>query len=85
MSSNVCQDQMTFNNAVSTALETYADERKVSSATMTIYFILMLIFFIWALVLAFGMKRGNERLLHIILAMILSPIYVISYYLNNCC
>lgn len=82
MSSNICQDQTSFNNALSIGLDTYRDEQKMSSGTMGIYLLLVLVLFVWALVLAFRLKRGNERLLHILVAMLASPIYIISYYLN---
>lgn len=82
MSTNVCQDQATFNDAVGAALDTYGEERKVSTGAMTLYLVLVLVFFIWALILAFQLKRGNDRLLHLFVAMIGSPLYVISYYLN---
>ncbi len=83
MSSNVCQDQNSFNNALATGLDTYSEQRKMSSGSMVLYLLLVLAFFIWALVLAFRMKKGNERLLHLFVAMIASPLYVISYYLNT--
>lgn len=82
MSSNICQDQTSFNNAIGTALDSYAEDRKVPTSSMYLYLVLVLIFFLWAIVLAFRLKRGNERTLHLFLAMIASPVYVISYYLN---
>lgn len=82
----VCENQDTFNNAVSIAIDNYKEEKKtsaqVSTGTMTIYAILMLILFIWAIVLAFQVKKGSERILHLLAAMILSPLYIISYYVN---
>ena len=82
MSSSICQDQTSFNNALSIGLDTYRDEQKMTSGTMYVYLLLVLVFFIWALMLAMRLKHGNERILHLVVAMIASPLYVISYYLN---
>lgn len=84
MSTTVCENQSTFNEAVSIAIDNYKEENKMKTTTgaITIYAILMFILFVWALVLAFRLKKGSERLLHLIVAMIVSPLYILSYYLN---
>lgn len=83
MSSNICENQNTFNKAFSSAVKNYNDESKLPQGSMVVYLVIMILFLIWALVLAFQLKKGNERLLHLLFALIASPIYVIAYYLNS--
>lgn len=86
---SVCESQASFNDAVGVALDTYKQNQKAASMTnvstgaLTVYILLTLAIFIWAIVLAFQLKKGSERILHLLLAMIASPLYIISYYLNG--
>jgi|APSaa5957512535_1039671.scaffolds.fasta_scaffold469122_1 hypothetical protein len=86
---NVCEDQNTFNNAIQKALNEYPKKEynQLTSAQKTsimiqriIYFVLGLIFIIWAVTLA---QKANDNVLHTVLAIILSPIYVLSYYISK--
>lgn len=80
---NVCRDQEAFNEALRQGIENYNEDRKMSTGYMTFYLVLGLVFLVWALVLAYEPKRSHERLLHIFVALLASPLYVLSYYLNN--
>ena len=84
----VCQNQDEFNNAFYNAVK-YArdkDEKKVSKsgtyiALTVVYVVLYLSFLIWAIVLA--MKQDpSVRTVHLVLAIVFAPAYVIAYYLN---
>lgn len=79
---NVCQDQETFNEALRQGIDSYNDTRQISTGYMIFYLVLALLFLVWALVLAYEPKRSQERLLHIFVALLASPLYVLSYYLN---
>lgn len=81
-SQNVCQDQETFNEALREGIDSYNEQRKVSTGYMLFYLILALFFLVWALILAYQPKRSQERLLHLFLALLASPLYVLSYYMN---
>ena len=86
---NVCQNQDTFNDAVQKALNEYPKKEynQLTSTQKTsimvqriVYFVLGLIFIIWAVVLA---QKANDNVLHTILAIILAPIYILSYYISQ--
>jgi uncharacterized membrane protein YvbJ len=77
--SNVCQNQDTFNQSVNQAIK-YVDKKNMPSKTVQI--IALVIFFVillWALMLA--SKSGMDKTLHYVLAMVFSPVYILSYYL----
>jgi hypothetical protein len=80
---NVCKNQTTFNNAFTNALNYYNSSENTPSILTILYAIILLIFLIWAVFLVLAMKKSNERILHLFFAIIASPLYVISYYLNN--
>ena len=61
---NVCKDQHTFNNAVHDAINNYAhryswDSLSQSQKTMAIFFVVYLIFTIWAVILALRVPNEN--------------------------
>jgi hypothetical protein len=85
---SVCKDQDTFNDAVKKALDNFVEEEQPrltkSSLTMIIiYSMTVLLFLVWAIYLVRYEKKSDERTLHFLYAIILSPIYVLSYYLNE--
>lgn len=81
--SNVCQNQDKFNQAFHEALnndkEKYMDKNK---NWLTIYSILWLISMIWAVILAMKVKDPEHRVIHLVLAFLFSPIYVLSHYMS---
>lgn len=84
MSSNVCENQQVFNQAVRTAAENYEESQCQTSACRTrtaMIAIIFLVFFFWAIILA--MKADKQhRVLHLVFAMMFSPVYVLSHYLD---
>lgn len=85
---NVCKDQNTYNKALRNALKNY-DKKENECTTdicrtkMTIFSIITLIFYIWALLLASKVKDKEHRIIHMLLALITGPLYVISYYCSD--
>jgi hypothetical protein len=81
--SNVCKDQQTFNESLYQAVE-YS--RKTSEKKMTggvgTYLVIHTLFLVWGIVLAFKSQPANNRVMHITMAMVFSPAYVLAYYLN---
>jgi hypothetical protein len=80
----VCDNQADFNEAVRHAIK-YSQEqayKDVPKGAMYVYVIVYLILFIWALMLALQVK-GSDRPLHIALAVLFSPVYILSYYLSK--
>lgn len=84
MSTNVCADQATYDAAFQHAIKEYQkkDDCKTTTCkvTMSILSILMLFFSIWAIFLALRVQDKESRILHLIFAIALGPIYVICYY-----
>jgi hypothetical protein len=81
--SNVCQDQKSFNQAFENAVDNYGKDKCQSTGckvTLAIITIVMLIFYIWAVLLALRVKDPEHRVLHIIFALMAGPIYVLAYY-----
>ena len=80
--SSVCTNQATFNVAVDKALKhSYKENAKKNRQVMSVVGIIALLFLVWALLLAF--KSKQNRLFHILGSILVSPAYVISYYLER--
>lgn len=79
---SLCSDQDSFNHAFYKALRhsRKKDDRNVSGV-VCVYMIIHVIFLIWGIMLAFKQPVEN-RIVHITLAMVFSPVYVVAYYLN---
>lgn len=85
---NVCENQETFNKAVDEALREYTDNETPNPTARSIalsiaYILLILLFLVWAVYLVSTEKKSDERVIHFLYAIILSPIYVLSHYLNE--
>jgi hypothetical protein len=85
-STDVCQNQDMFNNAVEKAIKNIDNQCQSSSDCrwrMQVIGIIMLIFYIYAIILAMKIQDPDQRLLHIVLAMLTGPLYIIAYYLRK--
>ena len=83
---DVCQNQDMFNIAVEKAINNINNKCDSSSDCrwrMQLIGILMLIFYIYAIILAMKIQDPNNRILHIVLAILTGPLYVIAYYLRE--
>jgi len=77
--SNVCTNQDDFNHALKHALKNINKENmKKETSVMYLYLVPWLIFLLWALILAMKVPEGPNKVLHIILAVLFSPLYVIA-------
>jgi hypothetical protein len=80
---NVCDSQDDFNQAFDKAYEHLGQKVvKQLSGMMKLYIILYLVFFVWAVVLALKVQKGQTRTIHLVFAMAFSPFYVLGHYLN---
>jgi hypothetical protein len=80
---NVCNTQDDFNVAFNKAIkQNNKDAMKKAGPWVYVYIVLYLVFFVWALLLAMQNPAGPSRIVHLVFAMVFSPIYVISYYLG---
>ena len=81
--SNVCNDQDEFNNAFYKALKyTNKKNNKGMANALAVYSIIHLIFSVWGVTLAFRSQPPENRIVHITLALMFAPAYVLAYYLN---
>lgn len=85
--SSICDNQNDFNTAVKTAIDNYVHEKdhpsKKSVTIVILYSIAIFFFLIWAVYLVSQEKKNDERIVSFVYAIILSPVYVLSYYLNE--
>jgi hypothetical protein len=80
---NVCDSQDDFNQAFDQAYENLGKKVvKQSSGFLKLYVIMYLVFFVWAVMLALQIKKGQARTIHLVFAMAFSPFYVLGHYLN---
>ena len=75
----VCNNQLDFNKAFREASVNY-EEKKLSEKVLS-YSIIHIVFLIWGILLAFR-STPDHRLIHITLAVVFGPAYVIAYYIN---
>ena len=79
----LCSDQKTFNKAVRKAIEHIDDDDESNGfGVKLISSLIMLTFYLWALLLALKVSDKEHRVLHITLALLTGPLYVLSYYLG---
>lgn len=79
---NVCGNQADYNIALSKAID-YKDRKNYKEAIpwMKIYIILWAITFTWAILIALKVSDDQHRVIHVALAAVFSPAYLIAHYL----
>jgi hypothetical protein len=83
MSENVCSSQNVFNDAFKNAVHNYEKNDCNTTecvVTTVIFTIVMLVFFVWAIMLALRIKNQEQRVLHLLFAITMGPLYVLAYY-----
>lgn len=78
---SVCDSQDDFNHAFQKAVKYVNKKNQPSKMAQLVILGLVLVLVVWAIMLA--MKSGGDQKLHLILAMVFSPFYIISYYLDS--
>lgn len=79
----VCGNQADFNQALQAAVK-YNNQQAVkqAGAWIWVYLVLYLVFFVWAVMLAIQVAAGPDRTMHLVFAVVFSPLYVLSHYLG---
>jgi hypothetical protein len=89
---NICANQDAYNQAFSEALDEYKKEQQIRYGftcgeddigckfNVLIMCIIMIIFYLWALLIALKIKDPEHRTLHVLLALATGPLYVLSHY-----
>jgi hypothetical protein len=92
---NICTNQDTYNHAFSNALDDYKKEQEVKygfrcgendigcKVNVLIMCFIMIIFYLWALLIALKVKDPEHRTLHVLFALATGPLYVLSYYAST--
>lgn len=81
MSTNVCDDQKTFNRAVKKALN-HLDDDDQNQTSHLILALITLTFYVWALLLALKVEDKQHRVLHVLFALVFGPLYVLAHYVG---
>uniref|UniRef100_A0A6C0JMH1 Uncharacterized protein n=1 Tax=viral metagenome TaxID=1070528 RepID=A0A6C0JMH1_9ZZZZ len=80
---NICDSQEAFNHAFYRALKyTRKKDDKKIAGVLAVYLVIHTIFLIWGIVLAFKSQPPQNRVVHVTLAIVFAPAYVLAYYLN---
>lgn len=84
MSENVCENQDKFNVAVRKAIvKNNEDAVESSKGWLFLYLLLAIVFLVWAISLAMKMPKGADKIVHLVIAMVASPVYVLAYYVGE--
>ena len=81
---SVCNTQDSFNDAFKKAVK-YTNKKNTPSKTVQlIIFLIAIALIFWALMLASRVNvPSDQKVMHFVLALVFSPVYIISYYLSN--
>ncbi len=81
--SSVCDNQDDFNKAFRKAIK-YNNKQnwKDGKPWAYVYLGLWLVFFIWAILLAMQVQDPRGRVIHLVFAIVASPVYVLAFYLG---
>lgn len=77
----VCNNQKDFNIALRHAIN--AENSRGDKASLFLYVVILFIMIVWAISIAMKMPPSSDRIMHLVFAMLFSPIYIISYYLSR--
>ena len=89
---NICMSQNVYNQAFSEALDEYKKEQEIRygfrcgendigcKINVLIMSIIMIIFYLWALLIALKVKDPERRTLHVLFALATGPLYVLAHY-----
>ena len=90
--SNLCEDQDSYDTAFKKALNKYKKDEEVKYGVrcaegdigckigVVVVFIIMILFYLWALILALKVSDPEHRTLHVLFALTTGPIYVLAHY-----
>lgn len=79
---SLCDNQDSFNDAFYKALKnSRKEDNKKMASGVGVYLLIHLIFLFWGIMLALKQPK-DQQIVHITLAMVFSPAYVLAYYLN---
>lgn len=80
-----CTNQDSFNHALRKALKYNTKQNEPKNWVVIVSICLYIFFFVWAIMLASKIPVGPHKVVHMTLAIVFSPLYVLAYYfgVNN--
>ena len=79
---DVCKNQDAFNKSFREAIKYVQKENEPRQWVQLVVAVFGIILIVWAVILAVRV-HGSEQRIHIVLALLFSPVYIISYYLSK--
>jgi len=79
----ICNNQDTFNTSFREAVKAYDKHEKPKNWILIVSVLIYLVFIIWAVILVAKMSPSDDKNKHYVLAILFSPAYIISYYVND--
>lgn len=79
---SVCQNQDSFNQSFEKAVKYVQKKNEPKKWVQVVLFIIILVIVVWALLLAMKVSPSHRKI-HLILALVFSPFYIIAHYLNT--
>jgi hypothetical protein len=79
----VCDTQDDFNHAFRDAVKYVNKKDKPKLWVQLVALGIVLIIVVWALVLAMRVSGGADQKVHLVLALVFAPFYIIAYYLSG--
>lgn len=80
---SLCRNQNSFNNALYDADEDLLKKEQNRNKAWCCAGLFHFLFLIWALILAVRIQDENQRIIHLIFAIIFPQIYIICFYLSG--
>lgn len=79
----VCDTQNDFNHAFRDAVKYVNKKDRPKMWVQIVAMVILLIMIVWALMLAMRVSSGADQKVHLVLALVFAPFYIISYYLSG--
>lgn len=80
---SICSDQKKFNAAFRSAMQSYFQQSYPCNSVITIIGLIMFLLYIYAIILAMRVQDPNQRIIHILAALVFGPLYVLAYVVSG--
>jgi hypothetical protein len=80
---SICGSQDGFDRAFYSALKySRKKDNKIMALPLAVYLVIHMIAVVWGVIVAFSSQPAANRVIHITLAIVFGPAYLLAYYLN---
>lgn len=80
---SVCENQDNFDAGIRKAVKYVEKKDRLSTLSMIVLSLILLIILVWAVMLAKNFGTTEYSILHYVLAILFSPMYIVAYYLDK--